>query len=179
VTKKHVMWIIAAIFITANLMLLRAAYATWGPIKHVESIASVVTPQILQILEGRKTSLTSESLTPKPMLVVWANDGSLYRDVQQLLPTTLWPENKDDIAYLVVITRTDMQDGTYTDGQPGYQINYTVEFVSYLNAQELAQTILYGSPSPFSKQGSGPAYGTPPTDDSVAFWIKSQTGVQQ
>ena len=99
--------------------------------------------------------------------------------MQQLLPTTLRPENKDDIAYLVAVTRTDTQDATYTDGQPGYQITYAVELVSYPDAQELAQTILYGSPSPFSKQGSGPAYGTPPTDDSVASWIKSQVGGQQ
>jgi hypothetical protein len=173
------MWIIAAIFIIANLMLLRVGYTTWGPIKRVESLASVVAPQTLQILRDKEISPAYELLTPKPLLVVWADDGRLYRDVQQLFPTTLWPKNKDDIAYLVAVTRTDRQDGTYMDGQPGYRIDYVVELVSYSDAQELAQAELPGSSSPFSKQGSGPAYGTPPTDDDIAFWIKSEIGVQR
>lgn len=174
--KKHIMWIIAAIFIFVNLMLLREAYTTWGPIKRVESIASAIIPQILQILEDRKTSVSPELLTSEPVLVIWTNNGKLYKDVQQLLPITLWPQEKDDIAYLAAITRNDVQDGTYTDGQPGYQITYIIQLVSYSNAQVLAETILYGSSSPYVKHKSGPAYGTPPTDDDIAFWIKSQLG---
>jgi hypothetical protein len=176
VDKKHILWIIAALFIIANFMLLRAAYITWGPTKRVESIASDVTSQVLQVLNDRETSLTSDLLVSDTVLVVWANDGRLYKDVQQLLPTTLWPDNKDDIAYLAAITRSDEKDGTYTDGQPGYQITYIVEIVSYSDARVLAETVLYGSSSPYSKQGSGPAYGTPPADDDIAFWIKFQLG---
>lgn len=174
--KKHIMWIMAAIFIIANLMLLRAAYVTWGPIKRVESIASDVNPQVLQILNDREKSLTSDLLVSNPVLVIWASDGELCKDVQQLLPTTLWPTNKDDTTYLIAITRSDKRDGTYMDGQPGYQINYIIELVSYSDARVLAETVLYGSSSPYSKQGSGPAYGTPPTDDDIAFWVELQLG---
>jgi hypothetical protein len=179
VDKKYVLWIVAAIVIVANLMVLREAYAAWGPIKRVESIASAVSPRILQILDNRTTSISSEQLESQPTLVIWADEGDLYKCVQQLLPVTLWPQDQDDIVYLVAITRNDVHDGTYTDGQPGYQITYITELVSYSNAEVLAETTLYGSPSPSFKTASGPAYGTPPTDDDIVFWIESQLGGQQ
>lgn len=178
-TNKHVMWMFSSAFIIANLLLLNAAFNTWGPIKRVESIVSDVTPKIMQIINTQMSSSSPELLIPKPLIVVWDNDGSFFRDVQQLLPTRLWPKNKDDISYLVVVTRTNVRDGTYNDNQPGYQISYTVTFVSYLNIQKLAQTVLNGSPSPYSKQYSGPAYGSPPDDSEVANWIKTEIGVQE
>jgi len=177
--KKRILWIIAAIFIVANLMSLREAYATWGPIKRVEAAASAVTHQIAQILNDRTASTSSESLESEPTLVIWADDGKLYKDVQQLLPVQLWPQDEDDIVYLVAITRNDVQDGTYTDGQPGYQITYVIELVSYSDAEVLAETTLYGSSSPSIKRSSGPAYGTPPAADGIASWIESRLGGRQ
>jgi len=177
--KKYVLWIIAAIVIVADLMVLREANATWAPIKRVESIASSTSPKILQILNNRTTCTSSERLEPQPTLVIWTDEGELYKDVQQLLPVTLWPQDEDDIAYIVAITRNDVYDGTYTDGQPGYQVTYITELVSYSNAEVLAETTLYGSPSPSFKTASGPAYGSPPADDDVVLWIKSQLGDRQ
>jgi WD40 repeat protein len=78
----------------------------------------------------------------------------------------------EEVKTLACIKEDRAQNGTYTDGQPGYQVSWTVRLVSWEKRLPFDEKTFYGLRPPGVKTGGGPAYGAPP-DQAYQAWILS------
>ncbi len=144
------------------------------PMKQVQNLANTLQSKIKLVCESTN-KITDTPTNSGAILVVWADSGDLVTDVQQLLANSAQPTIEQDITFIASIERRNIIESTYTDGQPGYRIDYNVKLLLYSEVQIINDFILEGYPPPFSKSGTGPAYGAPPREN-VAGWLGEQTG---
>ncbi len=177
--KKYAALIVAGILVAGNVVLFHHGAINWSPIRTTESLASTLSFKTQEMCASNTLATTATPIpqSSRQVLTVWAETGKLYKNIQLLLPDSCQPQREEDIAYLVGIRRIDTKVGEYEDNQPGYEIDYRVQLIQYRTGQEIEEVIIKGSQPPFTKTGSGPAYGSAPTDGSIATWIKDGIGV--
>lgn len=162
---------------------------TWWPTP-THSLQALTASMSEQLKTRLSTAVVpanpASELNTGPVLVVWADTGTLCTDVQELIPSSYWPKNAAEIndGYLVGITKENQLAATYGEGIgsdiDGYQVDYVIDVVQ--GAEELGSTHLYGADLPSSIQvdqsSTAPYYGTPPSSESVASWIEDSLRIK-
>jgi len=111
------------------------------------------------------------------ILIVWADSGEVNMEIQRLLVDTAQPKCEEDIVFVAGLTRQDVKVATYTDGEPGYRIDYHVKLILYEEAEVVAEFTLEGYEPPSAKPAHVAAYGDPPVEN-VAGWLAEQTNAR-
>lgn len=77
-----------------------------------------------------------------------------------------------DVQALVCIREQKVQTGTYTDGEPAYQVRLRVRVTQWDGGQVVAEKSFTGGMPPRTKLGGGPGIGEYP-EDEVRAWLLS------
>jgi len=82
-----------------------------------------------------------------------------------------------EVQTLVCIRESRKKVGTYTDGDPGYQLQWEVRLVQWSDGQVLDTATFVGGDPPVTKpEKSGPEYGNRPARRELVQWLFPRVG---
>lgn len=139
----------------------------------------ILLPKASEICENAFTQRIAGGKAQRPVMTVIFYEGDEYVGGEWRLPiqgryTHSLTEAvfASDVKTLVCIREQKIQTGTYTDGEPAYQVRLRVRVVLWDTEQVVSEKSFTGGMPPRTKLGGGPGIGEYP-EKEVREWLLS------